>query len=377
MNYQFQESRLSTIFRQEDTLATRKLINESVSFTVIGMPGMGISSFLKFLVTQNFAYFIHIDLYELPEMNRLNLYRLIANNLGVEALGNLYKLQQNIKAKLRILTQKHKRVVLVFNRFDQIKDEFSTSFFSNLRGLNEVDKEKIVLIFSSNKPLYQWSSEAFERSNLDTFAKEYYLKPYSNKEMIQLLKLYMPNLALNKKAVNKCLGLSGGHFQLFQLLIKSQRSNLFLSDKYILLQIRRIYEECLTFRQKQQLQKIAHHKKVNDIDPYLLKLGIITEMPDRYTLFSPLLKEYIRNLCVVNLSPLEIKLLRLLKKNIGKITSKDDIFNALWPDDLEKQSDWALNALIYRIRKNPAFLEEGYSLKNHKKLGYALSNRFD
>lgn len=354
-------------FRQKDIWQIKRLIEDSTSFTVVGMPGMGISSFLKFLVSQDFAYFIHIDLYELPKLDKHNLFKLLALSLGVA--------QKNIKEKLLSLTQKHHRVVIVFNRFDQIKNEFNASFFSNLRSLIEVNKSKIVMVFSSNKPLYQWSPQAFARINLDTFSKHYYLKPYSNEEMIQLLNLYTPNLKLSKKLIEKYLLMSGGHFQLLQLLIKSERPHSPLLDNFVHLQVKRIYEESFTYKQKQQIQKIAFGKAVKEIDLYLIELGIVEKnRSEGYFLFSPIFTEYVKNTVATNLAPLENKLFILLHKNRNEVVVKEDIFNALWPNEPDKQSGWALNALVYRLRKNPAFIQKAYMIKSYKKLGYSLIN---
>lgn len=44
----------------------------------------------------------------------------------------------------------------------------------------------------------------------------------------------------------------------------------------------------------------------------------------------------------------------------------------VWKDDQGKATDWALNALIYRIRKNPGFASSGYVIENHKKEGFVL-----
>jgi len=342
-------------FRQKDIQKIRELVEQSTSFTVIGMPGMGISTFLKFLISHDFAYFVHVDLYELPKLDKASLFKLLAQSLGVTP--------KNIKQKLFILSQKYARVVIVFNRFDQLKDEFDESLFSNLRSLTEIDKEKIVMIFSSNKPLYKWNPNAFERTNLDLFAKNFFLKPYSSDEL---------KILLNKKdLLDKYLKLSGGHFQLLQLLCKSERRSSYLSDYFINLQVRRIYEECLDHKQKQIVQKIALGKKLKNIDKYLTDIGIVNKSQKNYSLFSPLLSDYIKSVTVTSLTQTENKLLKLLENQKGEIVSKENIFEALWPE-VDKQSDWALNALIYRLRKNQAFKNIGYTIQNIKKQGYRL-----
>jgi len=369
MSYKFKESILPSDFRKEDIGTIKKLINRSTSFTIVGMPGMGISAFLKYLVCQKFAYFIHIDLYELPELTRLQLFKLTAKELEIKTSSNdAIELLDDIKGKLKDLIKEHKRVVLVLNRFDQIKDEFTTTFFSNLRTILEVDKEKIVFAFSANKPLYDWAPNAFERSNLELYSQNYFLKPYNKDELIQLCKLYMPNVEVD----SEFLGLSGGHFQLLQLIIKSGKKTNFLSDVFVRLQLKRIYEESLNGKQRQQVQKIANNKSVKKIDEYLLRMGAAIKDGNEHKLFSPLFSQYLRETSTPRYTRLEARLMKLLKDNLGKIVAKDTIFEALWPNDVDGQSDWALNALIYRLRNNPAFVGKGYTIISLKKQGYSL-----
>ena len=52
----------------------------------------------------------------------------------------------------------------------------------------------------------------------------------------------------------------------------------------------------------------------------------------------------------------EQKLFFLLQKDLGKIVTKDKIFEEIWKDE----SDWALNSLIYRMRQA---LSKGGSLE--------------
>jgi len=74
----------------------------------------------------------------------------------------------------------------------------------------------------------------------------------------------------------------------------------------------------------------------------------------------------------VKLPAKEKALFSLLKKRLNMVVSKDQIFEHIWESDPESASDWALNALIYRLKKNPGFLASGYVIENHKKLGYSM-----
>lgn len=91
----------------------------------------------------------------------------------------------------------------------------------------------------------------------------------------------------------------------------------------------------------------------------------------RFELFTPLLAEYIKTNFPIKLPVKESKLFKLLRKNIGNIVSKDEIFTSVWGETSEA-TDWALDALIYRLRKHPFIKAQGYIIESHKKVGYTL-----
>jgi DNA-binding response OmpR family regulator len=91
-------------------------------------------------------------------------------------------------------------------------------------------------------------------------------------------------------------------------------------------------------------------------------------------LFSPLFRDCVLALTSSKLPIKERRLLSILKRYEGRIVSKNDIYDAVWRGQ-EIGSEWALNALIYRLRKHPAFIAQRYSIENHKKLGYSLQKQ--
>lgn len=91
-----------------------------------------------------------------------------------------------------------------------------------------------------------------------------------------------------------------------------------------------------------------------------------------FKLFSPVFEEYIRLNLPVKLPPKEAKLFKLLRNNVGKVVTKYEIFQALWGSDSEKGSDWALDALVYRLRSHPFIKSHGYIIESQKKVGYSL-----
>ncbi|MBI2595637.1 helix-turn-helix domain-containing protein [Candidatus Daviesbacteria bacterium] len=384
MSNSFKEAKLGPKFCREDIKKIRQLIENSTTFSVCGMPSMGISIFLRFLATQKFAYFVHVDINELPKLSRSELFKL---------------LRKQLRHPLEELAQKHRRIVIIFNRFDRLKKEFNEdffsnlrslrdidkekivmvfaanrplleqSFFSNLRSLRDIDKEKIVMVFAANRPLLEQSPKALSGGNLNMYSKTFYLKPYSKEDLKKLTGLNAPKF-LKHQDFDRALELSGGHYQLLQLLLKSDclHENP-LQDKAIKFQLKDLYKY-LKYPQRKLLQKTALGKKVKTPEKYLLDTGFVKKTGGKLEVFTTLLADFIKSGARVRLPFQESRLFALLKSRAGKTVTKDEIFEALWKNG--EGSDWALNALIYRIRKNPAFVSLGYIIENQKKSGYSL-----
>lgn len=347
----FKENALRGNFRKKDIPALKKLIDSSISFSVCGMPGMGISIFLRFLATQNFAHFIHIDINGLTELTKKSFVK----TLNTELKG------------LNTLLKKHRRIVIIFNRFGKLAHLFDYAFFANLRSIRDKDKEKIIMVFAVNKPLVEQAQKGLSGGNLNMYSQTYYLKPYQLQDLKRLIALNSPKLM--GKNPTKALKLCGGHYQLLQLLLKSD----FLlgdplNDAAIYLQLKELYQS-LTYKQQKQIQKVALNKKISSVDTYLLDNGYI-DKKEKLAVFSDLFSEFIRSHKKARLPVKEMQLYKILKSHIGQVVTKDEIFETIWKN--EAGSDWALNALIYRLRKNPFFVSKSLRIENYKKVGYVM-----
>ncbi len=176
--------------------------------------------------------------------------------------------------------------------------------------------------------------------------------------------------------LEKLLDLSGGHNQLFRIMLSSQKQHNLLLDQFVKMQLKELVDY-LNYHQRKQLQKIALGKTVPEIDEYLLGVGLVKNSSlqpptSNFQLFTPLLAEYIKTHMPVKLPVKEAKLFKLLRKNMGSTISKYEIFQEVWPEDNEDATDWALDALIYRLRKHPFMHANNYIIESHKKVGYTL-----
>ena len=373
--YNFKEKALGPDFAKDKLKDFKALIEASQSFTVVSMPGVGVSYFLKYLSCQDFACFIHIDLYNLPTLSQHEFYRMFHRDLGGKPTSSTdEQVFLEIKAILKKLAEENEKVVIIFSRFDQLKKDLDENFLSNLQSLTSVTQGKIVLIFTAIKPLYELSPEAVTGGNLPFYSKVYYFKPFSKEDLKKLFTLEHTQKA--HPNLDEMIKLCGGHNQLLNVFINSHKQNNLLLDKFVTLQFKDLYNY-LDYTQKKQIQKIALGKPVEEVDEYLLGVGMVKNVKSqmsnvKFQLFSPVLSEYIKVNIPHKLPVKERALFNLLKANFGRVISKDEIFKEVWGEDSENASDWALDALVYRLRKHPFLKSQGYIIESHKKVGYTL-----
>ncbi len=386
--YNFKEAELGPNFASDKLKEFKALIDAGVSFVTVSMPGVGVSYFLKYLACQSFAYFVHVDLYSLPTLNQHEFYRMFLRDLKGNPDGKSDE-QVFIETKeiIKNLAAKHEKVVIIFSRFDQLAKAFDANFLSNLQSLTAIQSGRIVLIFTSTKPLHDLAPEAVSGGNLTFYSKYLYFKPYSASDLKKLLNLD-PEPTSSTQTLNELIELSGGHNQLLHLLLASPKQNLLL-DRFVKMQIKELIDY-LDYHQRKTLQKIALRQaqgyNFGEIDDYLLGVGMVRQFTPgvekmrlhpggvKFELFTPLLGDFIKTNMPVKLPVKEARLFKLLRNNIGRTVSKDEIFTAVWdPADAgEGATDWALDALIYRLRKHPFMQANNYIIESHKKIGYTL-----
>jgi hypothetical protein len=370
--YNFKEAALGTSFAFEKFAQVEDLINRSISFTTLAIPGIGVSYFLRYLATTNIAYFVFVDMFSLASLSKQEFFKLLLNELGGKTKSDDPQEILNLcRETLTKLCEKQPKVVIIFNRFDEMKDEFDKPFFANLRLLREGIRDKVVMIFTSNKPLYELAPQAISGPNLDFYSQVLYIQPYSNEDQKKIINLVPTESKIPSKDLNKLLALCGGHNQCLQILLKSEVVGTPLLDRYVKLQLKEIFE-FLNHKQKLLIQKIAAGKSISEVEPYLLNIGMVVKQEKGFKLFSPLFSEFVLSQTKMKLPYKEAKLFNLLKKNLDNIVSKDEIFRLIWAENPDDGSDWALDALIYRLRKNQSFINSGFIIESHKKLGYKL-----
>ena len=241
-------------FAKEKLADFKKLIDASTSFIAMSMPGVGASYFLKYLACQEFTFFIHIDLYSLPSLTLHEFYKLFLTELGGKTAGKSDEdLFLESKEKLLELSQKNNKIVVIFSRFDQLGKEFDANFLSNLQSLTTINPGKIVLIFTSIKPLSELSPDAVTGGNLTFYSKYLYFKPYSAEDLKKLLKID-PEPTQASLKLDELIKLSGGHYQLLKILLNSQKEQ-FILDQFVKLQMKGLIDY-LDYQQKNRFKNL-------------------------------------------------------------------------------------------------------------------------
>lgn len=339
----------------------KKYITSGQCVTVNGMPGVGISLFLKEVCRENFAEFHYINVFGLSEMTTDALLDEIANSLNVESqdTNKLASIQKTLKQKIF-----SKPLVFAFAGFDKLEKNINKDLFDTLRAIRSTDRSNILFLFGVCKRLETIIPEQVMDSEISMFSTKLYLKPYTKEDTKELLKKYGPSIANSDEKIE----LSGGHFQLLQLLLQTEYPNSTLSDQFIVLCLKNILSH-LTTTQKRELIKIAQNKSSASSDPYLSNIGIIN---NKQEIFSPLMVEFLLKNSTTKIPLKEGILFRLLKSRSGKIVEKNEIFRIVWKDNSDNATDWALDSLVYRLRKNDVFKTSGFEIESIKKIGYRL-----
>lgn len=372
MNYLFSEKILGPSFR-EDILSQIKLaIASGSSFNIIGMPFIGISPFFRYLAMTDFAYMIYIDIHALLHRTKDELYMSLYRELGGKGDIVPFDAYNECKKMLSIILKKESKVLIMINRFDYLeKKEFSNGIFTTLKSLEDMHKGRIIFGVASSVPLYAIDENAIVDSNMAFFSKIIYFTPYKGRDLEKLLLVSPVGLKPNTEDITKALRLSGGHATLLQVLIKTEYLDTPFTDPFLKLHLKLIYDTCNT-QQKNMLYKLAIGKNIKSIDHFLLKMGIVKEFGQEYELFSPLFKQYLISYIRLKLTKKERLLFSLLKKHLGRTVYKEKLFQTVWRNNQQYTTDWALNSLIYRLRRNPT-INNKYIIENDKDIGYRMT----
>lgn len=343
----------------------KEVLRDHQTLSVMGMPGGGISVLLKELTTSDLGHPIYIDVFGLPSLTPDELFYKVANELGISnPIGDSSEVIKSCIQRISELTSQKGRVVLYFAGFDQLAGVIDGKLLQGLQAIVRSNTQ-VRLVFGLCVSIKKLIPDTYFDSGLRLFGNKYYIGGYSRPELEYWLSQYGPESWQERKDVDKEIQLSGGHLQLLLTLLNESSELTDRRNESADLLFKNLYA-LLPGPQRTIIRSSALGKKVPN-DEYLRGIGIIDKQGQ---LFSPLFTNWVAATQRTQLPVKERRLYMLLKKNIGKVVSKDEIMEVVWKGEIV--SEWTLNALIYRLRKHSSFQSKGLLIENHKKLGYQM-----
>lgn len=439
---QFRETELQRLF---------DLARAGESASIIGVSGVGKSNLFnhlqarktqqQYLKEDEFVYlFLRVNFHYLPDFSERSVYSLILDqiellgtvakesgideetitkigryhDLLLDAGDDLLKVQRYFKLAFRqVMGQSQRKLVFLFDQFDELYQEVEPRLLVNLRGLRENFKYRIsYFVFTRNHlnllmPMDEAREEFYELLSANIIG----LKPYNSTDANNLLNRVIEryHCELTQSQRESLISLSGGHGGILRTMLLSlirddgrvnetgavQPGSL-ITYPAVELECEKIWRS-LAAEEQHALIQIANEIPTNPQDPSLeqLKLKGLFGNTSPPQIFSPIFIRFVLNQAntweqVIKLdeptrrvwvfgkptSPLtslEAGVFRLLYEHMGSVVGRDEIVEAGWPSAVGGVSDEAVNQVIRRLRnkiepdrQNPRFLEsvrgQGYRL---------------
>ncbi|MCA9916715.1 MAG: winged helix-turn-helix domain-containing protein [Anaerolineales bacterium] len=439
-------------FRQTETEKLFKWMQAGESASIIGISGVGKSNLFNHIrdpYTQAHylggldgrTIIVRANFHYIPDYSDRSIYSLILEQLEMldgdaERLGlsqedikkiskyhekllnakdDVLKAQRYFKLALRVLLgNSDRRLVFLFDQFDDVYQEAEERLFANLRGLREAYKYRIsYLVFTRDMLTNLLEIDPAREEFYELLASNVMgLKPYAKSDAMSVLERVAGRnkIVLSDSLREQLYALASGHAGLLraaliattQISIGNQQPP--EETAVSLLKIPGVEMECdklwrsLSTHEQRTLLALAQ-KNTSALDKaivYQLQLKGLLSEEDTAVIFSPIFAQFVANqdphwerplffdgpsrqIWVLGnpaprLTQLEYRLFQQLYGQAGEVVEKDELIAAGWPKAQGGVSDEALIAAIARLRKkiepdpkNPRFLEnvhnQGYMLQ--------------
>lgn len=367
---QYNEQKLSHNFSYDLITKVDTAIQNNRSINLISSQGIGTSLLFKYLITHRDYQFVYVDCDHFAEESVEEFQRHLLKALDIEDSPNEKQtFLRLLDKRIEELILGERRIVIIFAHFDLLKKYFNKELFDLIKYIRSKQSHKFSFIFNTYIPMVEILQDKLLGINTNLIGQPIYIKPYGEDDLKELAESLL-FLDTKDSWIQKAMKLSGGSYYLLTLLSRTERFESPLLDPFIKMYFKRIMEG-LSYKRRKMVEQVGQGKDGVEVDEYLLGLGLIEKTDTGYKLFTPLFTEYIKQNTSLKLSAGEKRLFQLLKQKIGKVVSKDELFVYVWGEDNDA-SDWALNSMIYRIRNNPVFREQGYEIESFKRVGYRL-----
>jgi DNA-binding winged helix-turn-helix (wHTH) protein len=279
------------------------------------------------------------------------------------------------------------RLAFLLDDFDQVFREVEPRLFANLRALRDENKYRLMYVVASRDDLTRLRSPQECEHFYELFAPNLYgLGPYSETDARQMLSRLSQRTGVNlaPDLVRTMLGDSGGHPGLLRAMFwpaaaadPDSEADLW-SDQGLIDECDRIWQSLGADEQRLLFELATGSGNASDNEP-LLELvalkGLLESREDgAVAVFSPLFATFISEQEIVDedgveivadevriegrplaehLTQLEWRLLQYLYKHHGQICSRDEIIEAIYPDQSLAPGvpDNRLDVLVGRLRR--------------------------
>ena len=433
MAHRIIEENYPLTFRQNEAKELGKHLKNRHSVVLIGMKKVGISNFLRFFLNNKDIsgtyikdyrkhLFISIELNDLVECEiapfwTLTLKRIVdaiekypiddkikeqITGLFLDSiqLQDLFFTIDSVRLALLKITEHGYFPTLFFIRFDRMKDSVTPEFFANLEGISSTNQQ-LSFVFTSYQPLKRLMPSAFPKTSWAVFFKNIYIPPAKKEDVEIIFSAYKErfDFSLSKELENYLFELVDGYTQYLQLALiflhdkkdpvktKKELFEGLSRDERINFQSEELWES-LDKASQEVLLKIVNNQKILPEEKrhaiYLWNTGFIKIVGANNYIFSKLFEEYVKlkkeeagakdngN----EFSKKENVLFSFLENNINQICEREDIIEAVWPEEEDLGvSDWAIDKLVARVRNKLKLQKNNLEIQTIKTRGYKLTGK--
>ena len=325
-------------FREEETAYLIQRVKSTESALVSGIPGVGKSGFLRYLINNpalrvrypkelENVIFVYLDVNDLTELSMAEFYRNFLQQLKLAAAflpiepeltswpntGDSFILLQTIKNFLAlILSDQKRKIVVVIDRFEQLLNTFDETFFNNLRALRDDHKTQYLYLAAYNRQSEKSANGAAADQLLPLFASFHLnVKPlgFTDTERVIAGLLKETPFTLAEFQKEEIYGFCGGHPGLIKIYLQSLKSRgaavswesfiREINENHSIKQTLGEIYQYLSEAELAVLLKVAKNEKLNGSSDQSLSsltdLGVLNKNSGSYSLFSRAFENYLKN----------------------------------------------------------------------------------
>lgn len=413
MNENF-ESLYPANARLDDLEKLAKYIKEGSSAQLVSIPGVGRSTVLGLLAhnkkvqllhfsKENNIHFVLVNFQEVKQKSNHEVLKFIFLNLteslrvdnssefqkvnllfrdSLKTNDELILFQALKEALEHLIIEKKKKIVFLFDRFEEFVPSVTSEFFTNLKSLRSKFKYQFCCVFSVNRPLEDLVDESILSDFYEYIEGNYVYLELSDKVTTDFRVKYIEKITgkkLSEEMFSEITSQTGGVGRLVKLSVEvvlskgiSDVSNFLFGQKSIQAGLRDICKSLLPVEQQCLIKKDFDDKKAVDylesvrvLKDKKIQIPLFSKHIDEHAkedkkneqkmIFSETTKEIVKGEKVISdqLTSSEYKLLSYLVKSPERVVSRDEIIEIVWSDVKSTAgiTDQAVDQLIFRLRR--------------------------